>query len=193
MISILEGEIIEVDGSQVVVGCSGVGYAVTVCPDDQGLLRLDDKVRLYVAENIKEDAYDLYGFLHKSRKALYLNLVSVNGVGPKAAIAILSTGSEQQVRKAIAEGDTAFLSRAQGVGKKVAERVVVDLKSKVGLMPSLDATSFLQSTEIQDGDDAVMALVALGYSLADAKAALSDIDSTLDLATRVNLALKGGR
>jgi Holliday junction DNA helicase RuvA len=108
---------------------------VTLCPDDQSSLRLAKEVTLYIAENIKEDAYDLYGFREKSRKELYLQLISVNGVGPKAAMSILGVDSEDEIRRAIAEGDTKLLSSASGVGKKVAERVVVDLKNKVGLLP----------------------------------------------------------
>lgn len=191
MIARLKGTVIEHDGSTVVVECSGVGYGVTVCPDDQGRLSAGSEAFLYIAENIKEDSYDLYGFIDKSRKALYLQLTSVNGVGPKAGISILSVGNEQQIRKAIAEGDTTYLSRAVGVGKKVAERVVVDLKSKVGLLASDDATSFLQTEGIGDNDEAVQALMALGYTLADAKSALSVVDKELSLAQRVSRVLKG--
>lgn len=191
MIARLTGNVIEHASSMVVVDCHGVGYGVTVCPDDQGKLHLGTEVSLYIAENIKEDSYDLYGFIDKSRKELYLQLTSVNGVGPKAGISILSVGSEQQIRKAIAEGDTAYLSRAVGVGKKVAERVVVDLKNKVGLLASEDATSFLQADGVDDNDDAVQALIALGYTVADAKLALSTVDKKLNLSERVSHVLKG--
>lgn len=191
MISRLKGNIIEHDGSMVVLECAGVGYGVTVCPDDQGRLSMGSEASLYIAENIKEDSHDLYGFIDKSRKSLYLQLTSVNGVGPKAGISILSVGSEQQIRRAVAEGDTAYLSRAAGVGKKVAERVVVDLKSKMGLLASDDATSFLQAEGIGDNDEAVQALTALGYTLADAKLALSTVDKSLTLSERVSHVLKG--
>lgn len=191
MIARLIGKILEHDGSAVVIECSGVGYGVTVCPDDQGRLSLGSEASLYIAENIKEDSFDLYGFIDKTRKELYLQLTSVNGVGPKAGISILSVGSEQQIRRAIAEGDTGYLSRAVGVGKKVAERVVVDLKSKVGLLASHDATSFLHEDSVSDNDEAVQALTALGYSLSDAKQALASIDKNLSLAERVSMVLKG--
>jgi Holliday junction DNA helicase RuvA len=191
MISRIEGTVLEHDGAQVIVDCGGVGYGITVCPDEQSSCRLREVVSLYIAENIKEDAHDLYGFRKKSRKELYLQLISVNGVGPKAGMAILSVGDEEEIRRAIAEGDTTFLSRAPGIGKKVAERVVVDLKNKVGLQMSDDATDFLRDDSISDHDEAVQALMALGYSSIDAKFALSAIDKDLPTEKRVKQALRG--
>lgn len=192
MIAKIEGIICDSDETGVIIMTSnGVGYGVQLSNDEQVSLSIGQSVSLYIAENIKEDSHDLYGFLQKSKKELYLQLTSVNGVGPKAAMSILTVDSEDEVRRAIAEGDTALLSRANGVGKKVAERVVVDLKNKVGLLASQDATDFLKDDTLADRDDAVQALVALGYSLIDAKFALSDVDRTLPLDTRVKQALKG--
>lgn len=191
MIARLSGEIIENEGSSVVIDCSGVGYSVAVCQDDLSRLLVGDRVQLFIAENIKEDSHDLYGFYAKSRKELYLQLTSVNGVGPKAAMSILAVDEEDEIRRAIAEGDTSLLSRASGVGKKVAERIVVDLKNKVGLMASNDATDFLRDDSISDHDDAVQALVALGYSVLDAKFALSSVDRDLPVDKRVKQALRG--
>lgn len=191
MIARLEGEVLENESSFVVINCGGVGYQVTVGLDDQASLSVGSREVLYIAENIKEDSHDLYGFRVKSKKYLYLQLTSVNGVGPKAAMAILAVDSEDEIRRAIAEGDTALLSRASGVGKKVAERVVVDLKSKVGLMASEDATDFLRDDSIADSDEAVQGLVSLGYSMIDAKFALSSIDRDLSPEKRIKLALKG--
>ncbi len=191
MIARLSGVVIENEGSSVVIDCNGVGYQVSVCQDDQGHLVIGDNVELFIAENIKEDTHDLYGFRAKSKKELYLQLTSVNGVGPKAAMAILAVDSEDELRRAIAEGDTALLSRASGVGKKVAERIVVDLKNKVGLMASDDATDFLRDDSISDHDEALQALVALGYSVIDAKFALSSVDADLSVEKRVKQALRG--
>jgi len=191
MIARLFGEIVENEGTAVVIDCGGVGYFVTVCQDDMSRLMVGDKAQLFIAENIKEDAHDLYGFYAKSRKELYMQLTSVNGVGPKAAMAILAVDEEDEIRRAIAEGDTALLSRASGVGRKVAERIVVDLKNKVGLMASNDATDFLRDDSISDHDDAVQALVALGYSVIDAKFALSSVDKDLPVDKRVKQALRG--
>lgn len=188
MIARLRGEVIEHEDSRVIVDCSGVGYGVQVCYDEQQRLTLGSKCDLYIAEQIKEDAHELFGFSSKSRRQLFGLLISVNGVGPKAGMAILNIGSEGQVRSAIASGDTKFISAAKGVGKKVAERAVVDLKNKVGLQASDDATDFLN--DVSMGDEAVEALTALGYSSQDSVEILRNIDIDLPTSERIKLALK---
>lgn len=190
MIARLSGEVLEHDGTQVVVVCGGVGYGVYVCSDEQQKLTLGTLADLYIAEQIKEDGHELFGFRNKSRRELFRLLNSVTGVGPKAAMAILNIGSEAQVRAAIAGGDAKFITAAQGVGKKVAERVIVDLKSKVGLEVGDDATSFLG--DASENDEAVAGLVALGYSTADAAQALRGVDAALPANERIKAALKGG-
>lgn len=189
MIARIRGEVIEHDGMQVIIDCNGVGYAVEVAVDEQSKLPIGTRADLYIAENIKEDLHDLYGFSARSRKLLFALLISVNGVGPKAAMAIMNIGSEGQVRGAIASGDIKFITAAKGIGKKVAERVVVDLKNKVGLSSSDDATGFL--SEATTSDEAVQALVALGYSSQDAVERLRGIDSSLSTNERIKQALKG--
>jgi Holliday junction DNA helicase RuvA len=191
MIARLRGDVIEHDGAQVVVECAGVGYGVHICVDEQAALPVGRTCDLFIAEQIKEDAHELFGFSKRSRKDLFLLLISVNGVGPKAAMAIMNIGSESQVRAAIASGDTKFITAAKGVGRKVAERAVVDLKSKVGLVASEDATDFLSDASVTD--EAVEALTALGHSPQDAAQLLRGIDSTLSTSERVTRALKGGR
>lgn len=191
MIARLRGEVIEHEDDRVIVDCGGVGYGVLVCHDEQQQLSLGSKTELYIAEQIKEDAHELYGFKAKSRKQLFSLLISVNGVGPKAAMAILNIGSEGQVRSAIASGDTKFITAAKGVGKKVAERAIVDLKSKVGLEASDGAVDFLQ--DASSTDEAVEALTALGHSAQDAAELLRGIDPGLSTGERVTRALKGNR
>ncbi len=189
MIARLRGEIIEHDGSQVVVDCNGVGYGVEVAVDEQSKLPVGTKADLFITESIKEDSHNLFGFAQKSRRLLFGLLTSVNGVGPKAGMAIMNIGSESQVRAAIASGDTKFISAAKGIGKKVAERVVVDLKNKVGLEASDDATDFLGGAPTTD--EAVQALVSLGYSSEDAVERLRGIDSNLKAEDRIKQALRG--
>ncbi len=191
MIVRVRGTIIEHDNDMVVVDCNGIGYGVHVCFDEQQRLSSDTSCDLFIAEMIKEDAHELFGFSQKSRKQLFDLLTSVNGIGPKAAMAILNVGSEGQVRSAIASGDTKFISAAKGVGKKVAERAVVDLKNKVGLQASDDATDFLGAPAVTD--DAVEALVALGHTPQDAVELLKGIDTTLATNERIKRALKARR
>jgi Holliday junction DNA helicase RuvA len=191
MIAQLRGKVIDREDSQVVIDCNGVGYGVNVCVDELSVVTLGSDCTLYIAEQIKEDAHELYGFSKKSRKDLFKLLISVNGVGPKAGMAIMNTGSEAQVRSAIANGDIKFISTAKGVGKKVAERAVVDLKNKVGLAASESATDFLSDANITD--EAVEALVALGHTPQDAAELLRGIDTKLSTGQRVSMALKDKR
>jgi holliday junction DNA helicase RuvA len=189
MIARIRGKVIEHDAATAVVDCGGVGYGVHVCHDEQAKLAVGASCDLFIAERIKEDSHELYGFAAKSRKLLFDLLTSVTGVGPKAAMAILNIGSEGQVRSAIASGDTKFITAAKGVGKKVAERAVVDLKNKVGLQVSEDATDFLSDAVATD--EAVEALIALGHNAVDAALMLRGIDPSLPSSERIKLALRG--
>jgi Holliday junction DNA helicase RuvA len=190
MIATLEGLLTEKTNDFVVLECAGVGYGVFVSFEDFGALETGNPAKLYIYEHIRESSHDLFGFKTIEAKALFEQLLSVNGVGPKMALAILSIANLSHVRKAIASGDTKFITQAGGVGKRVAERVVVDLKDKVGIDASDDATSFLSLRTANPNDEALQGLVALGYSVQDAAEALKDIDSKLDAAERIKLALK---
>lgn len=189
MIATLEGKVSQKIGDLVVVDCGGVGYGINVTFEDFGALNADEKAKLFIYEHIRENSHDLYGFRNLETKLLFEQLLTVNGVGPKMAMAIMSLANSGQVRKAIAAGDTKFISQAAGVGKRVAERVVVDLKDKVGLLSDENATDFLTASA-NPNDEAVQALVALGYSVQDAALALQKIDSKLPVEERVKAALK---
>lgn len=189
MIATLEGTIDQKIGDQVVLKCGGVGYGLLVTFEDFGALNTGDETKLFIYEHIRENAHDLFGFRNLETKFLFEQLLSVNGVGPKMALAILSVASASHVRQAIAAGDTKFISQATGVGKRVAERVVVDLKDKVGLTSDDNATDFL-TTSANPSDEALQGLVALGYSVQDAANALKGIDDKLSTEERIKLALK---
>lgn len=189
MIATLEGKVSEKTNDQVVIECGSLGYGVFVDFEDFGALNVGDNAKLYIYEHIRENTHDLFGFRGLGTKQLFESLLSVNGVGPKMALAILSVANAQQVRAAIAGGDTKFISQANGVGKRVAERVVVDLKDKVGLSAADDATDFL-SAAANPNDEALQGLVALGYSVNDAAMALAKIDTKLSPGERIRQALK---
>lgn len=188
MIATLNGSVSEKTTEMVVLDCGGVGYGLYVAYEDYGLLEVGQKTKLYVYEHIRENSHDLFGFTKLATKQLFELLLSVNGVGPKMALSILSIANTNAVKTAIAGGDTKFIAQANGVGKRVAERVVVDLKDKVGLSSSDDATSFLAGAGISD--EAVQGLIALGYTAGDAQEALKNVDSKLSTEERVKLALK---
>lgn len=190
MIATLEGKVTEKIGELVVVDVRGVGYGVLVPLEDYSKLLNGDIVKVYVYEQIRENIHDLYGFTKLDTKRLFELLLEVTGVGPKMALSILGIGTSDAVRQAIASGDTKFIQAATGVGKRVAERVVVELKDKVGLVATASDSLFI-GTAVAEQDEAVQALLALGYSLPDAANALSAIDVGLSTEERVKLALKG--
>jgi Holliday junction DNA helicase RuvA len=191
MIATLTGMITEKTTDIVVLDAAGVGYGIYVTTEDHGALSSGQRAKLYIYEHIRENSYDLFGFVRPDTKKLFELLLSVNGIGPKMALNVLSTGTADDVRAAIATGDLKFIQAAQGVGKRVAERVVVELKDKVGLEGvDLSTTGLLQSDTKLLGDEAVEALVALGFSPQDANKALQGVDSSLSTEERVKTALK---
>lgn len=191
MIATLRGLVTEKLADTVIVEAGGVGYGLLVTVEDYGSLQLEQTAKLYVYEHIRETAHDLFAFTKLDTKNLFEQLLTVNGVGPKMALSILSIGSAAAVRTAIAAGDTKYISQAAGVGKRVAERVVVDLKDKVGLVGvDLSATGLLQSEAALSSDEAVQALMSLGYQAADAAKALEQVDDALPTEERVKQALR---
>lgn len=190
MIATLTGTIAEKLPDMLVLDVRGVGYGLLMPLTDYARLAVGDPAKIYVYEHIREASHDLFGFMQLDTKRLFEQLLNVTGVGPKMAISILNTGNPNDVRLAIAEGNVKFLQAASGVGKRVAERVVVDLKDKVGLISSDTATTFLQDSSLPNGDDAVQALIVLGFSPGDAVIALQNIDTGLPTEERIRLALR---
>lgn len=191
MIATLTGVVAEKTTDMVVVDVNGVGYGLLVTNEDYGRLHTGDVAKVYVYEHIRENAHDLFGFTSLDTKQLFELLLGVNGVGPKMALSVLNTGAANDVRAAIASGNVKSIQKASGVGKRVAERIVVELKDKVGLAGvDLATTGILQSDAQLLKDEAVEALVALGYSAADAASALSSVSRELPLEDRIKQALK---
>lgn len=191
MIAFLNGVVVEKSAESVVIDVGGVGYGVLMPAEDYTTLASGDPAKLYIYEHIREASHDLYGFTKRETKKLFEQLLEVNGIGPKMALSILSVGSVDSVKQAIASGDTKYIQTASGVGKKVAERIVVELKDKVGLVSTADNDALFMSSTQAGQDEAVQGLLALGYSLPDAVKALSDIDGKLSTEDRIRLALKG--
>lgn len=191
MIALLSGVVAEKTLDMVILDVSGVGYGLLVAGEDYARLTIGDRAKLYVYEHIREQAHDLYGFLSIDYKSLFEQLLSVTGIGPKMALNVLNTGNSQEVRQAIARGDVKYIQKANGVGKRVAERIVVELKDKVGLAGvDLASTGLLQSDASLSGDEAVEALVALGYSPQDAAKALAHVKSDASTEERIKQALR---
>jgi Holliday junction DNA helicase RuvA len=191
MIATLNGEVSEKLIDRAIVDVNGLGYGIYITHEDYGRLNLSETVKLYIFEYIREQSHDLFGFLERDTLKLFEQLLNVNGVGPKMAINVLSIGSSQEVKRSIASGDVKYMQQASGVGRRVAERIVVELKDKVGLIAAdMEATGLFKATEAQTKDEAVEALVALGYNSADAVYALQEIDANLPTEERIKQALK---
>lgn len=193
MIATLTGTIAEKISSQVVLDVGGVGYGVLVTSADFGSLTIGELYKLYIYENIKEDTHDLYGFKSLENQQLFEQLLSVKNVGPKVGLAVLDIGTMNDVKIAISGGDVKKLQTAKGVGKRAAEQIVVELRDKVGAPVGVGADAVVNRTSVNQQDEAVQALVALGYSDADAQVALHNIDKTLSVEDRIKQALGGVR
>ena len=190
MIAHIRGKITEKFGNSLIIDVAGVGYEITVPTPDFDAVILDEEKKFFTYHSIRENAEELYGFSSLMAKKLFELLISVQGVGPKAGIAILSLAEPEEVRNAIANADTAFISKASGVGKKSAERVIVDLRDKVGIPSHYGATATTLPTAADANDEALDALMALGFSLKEASLALEKVDKSLPTEERIKLALK---
>ena len=191
MIAHVSGVVAEKFNSSLIVDVHGVGYEVAVAATDYEVALLNEPIKLFTHHHIREQSQELFGFSSLAAKKLFELLITVQGVGPKAALAILSLGESETVRNAIANSDAAFITKATGVGKKTAERVVVDLSDKVGMPIVYNTTSTGAVQTMSHNDEALEALMALGYTLNDATRALEGVSTDLSTAERVTQALKG--
>lgn len=184
MIAHLSGQLVEKMPSALIVDVGGVGYEVQVAQSDFAGSVVGAPIKVFTHDHLRENAHELFGFSDLAAKQLFEQLISVSGVGPKMALAILSLGNANDIRSALAMSDSAYIQQASGVGKRLAERIVVDLKDKVG-SSSLNVTA-----QLPKGDDALDALLALGYNFHQAGEALRQIDSSLETQTRIKQALQ---
>lgn len=189
MIAHVSGIVTEKFGSSLIVDVSGVGYEIQVAASDFEIALLNEEVKFYTYHHVREQSQELFGFSSLAAKKLFELLITVQGVGPKAALAILSISDSETVRNAIASSDSVFIARASGIGKKTAERVVVDLSDKVGLAIRTNVDN-RGISDIRTNDEALEALMALGYNLNDATKALEGIPTDISTANRVRQALR---
>ena len=194
MIYYVSGPVTVLEPGLAVIDCAGVGYGCRITAYTAGQLKLNQSARLYVTESIREDAFDLYGFISKEEQHCYELLTSVNGVGPKAAMAILSAGGPQNFTLAVMTGNEKMLTAAQGIGKKIAQRIILELKDKVGGgSAELDFTAGPAAAPVQTGNAAALAHAALqelGYSAAEINAALKGVDPNATTEEMVRHALR---
>ena len=194
MLYYVSGTVTVLEPGLAVIDCNGVGYGCRVTAYTAGQLKLNQNARLYITESIREDAFDLYGFISREEQRCYELLTSVNGVGPKAAMAILSSGGPQNFTLAVMTGDEKMLTAAQGIGKKIAQRIILELKDKIGgSSVELDFSGPAVTVPASQNNHAALAHAALqelGYSPAEINAALKGVDPNATTEEMVRHALR---
>ena len=190
MISRLTGKLIEKNPPQIVIDVNGVGYEADVSMQTfYNLPALGETVQLYTQLVVREDAHLLFGFATADERATFRQLVKVSGIGAKTALGILSAMSADELARAVADEDIKRLSSAPGIGKKTAERMVLELRGKLVFHTAADGL-FAATPAADETDDIVNTLIALGYNEREAKAAIKGIPKGTEVGEGVRLALK---
>ncbi len=185
MISLLQGTIYDIRGNILTLLVGGVGYQVHISPYTAGKLSGESAITLYTHTNVREDALQLFGFLEVAELEMFELLISISGIGPKVALGILAIADPKTIRTAIVNKDPSILTSVSGVGKKTAERVIIELQNKVSDVDIHDASTALGDQE------AIEALTAMGYSMSQARDALKALPADMtDISTRIRKALQ---
>lgn len=188
MIGSLKGKIILKTEKFLIVETGGVGYKINVSPDVLSKAKkTGDEILLWIHTHVREDILDLYGFLERPELEFFEMLINVSGIGPRSALAILGIASTETLKKAIGTGDTSYLTKISGIGKKTADRIVIELRDKMG--------TGLSGVSLQVELDALEALKSLGYGQNEAREALKKVSSDTNTNTKIREALKilGGK
>jgi Holliday junction DNA helicase RuvA len=188
MIGSIKGKIILKKEKLLIVEAGGVGYKISVSPDVLSKTKkLNDEIFLFIHTHVREDAFDLYGFLDYQELEFFEMLIGVSGIGPKGALAILGVATIETLKKAISTGDISYLTKISGIGKKTAEKIVIELRDKMGKVE--------KGSSMQGELDALEALKTLGYSQNEAREALKKVSPDTNTNTKIREALKilGGK
>lgn len=187
MIAYLSGTVKFQEAQGVILLVQGVGYFISVPKRLMEQLHPGVEVELFTYQHVREDALELFGFDSRDDLAMFKQLIQVSGIGPKLGLAALSQYSTAQLQQAIINSDVAFLKSISGIGKKTAERMIIDLKESVTAMPMVSAAPTAGG---RVSPSALEALQALGYSVSEAAEALQGVDSTLPVEEQIKAALK---
>ncbi len=192
MISYIKGVIDTVEHDKVIIENNNMGYNVLMSQSATEALGQGEEIKIYTYLHGKEDAMQLFGFLSKNELEMFKKLISVSGVGPKGGLAILSALPENNLQMAIISGDAKAISKAQGIGAKTAQRIIIELKDKIDLEEMLEVSSEAISSDNSIQSDAIDALIALGYSKTESFNAVKKIsvDENMDVEDILKLALK---
>lgn len=187
MIAKIEGQISYIGNRFLIVDVSGVGYKLFVTNEAISLSKVEESIKLWVHTAVRENSIDLYGFLDIEELSFFKLLLDVSGIGPKSALSTLSVAPVSTLRKAIASGDTTYLNKVSGIGRKTAEKIIIELKDKLKEYEGDIATSQV----MQEERDILEALRTLGYSQDEAREAIKKIPSNMtEMNNRLKEALK---
>ncbi len=184
MISYLEGKIVAKEKNSLILAVNGIGYEVRVTPGLFLQSKIGEQIKIFTYFHIREDAQELYGVTNFEELNFFKQLVSINGIGPKSVLNILALGSIAEIKKAISSSDVTFLTKVSGIGRKIADRIIVELKDK------------LEKVEIKSGEDSsnlgdvIDALTGLGYSLNEARVAIKQVKEIKNTSIALKEALK---
>jgi holliday junction DNA helicase RuvA len=184
VISQIQGIVLDNNEKYIVVNIGGIGFKIYCTSETKEIAKENEKISLFTHLVVKEDALDLYGFITKDELNFFELLISISGIGPKTALNVLNITTVSALKKAITSNDTSHLIKVSGIGKKIAEKIVLELKDKVGVHSG-------EGISLRDEIDAVEALKALGYSQKDAREALQEVDKDIiETGARIKSALK---
>lgn len=199
MIAYVKGIVADIAEDNVVIDVGGIGYNVKISATTAGLIPgMGEEIKMYTYTMVREDAFSLYGFLTKDDLEIFKKCITVNGIGPKGALAILSVMDADSLRFAILSGDAKAISKAPGIGNKTAERLILDLKDKISLEDTFVSKQSAEYAAATSGSDnaaiseAIEALVALGYGQTEAAKAVRNVPDAgnMDAGALLKIALK---
>jgi len=194
MLYSLSGAVVHMGESMLALECGGVAFACNATANTLRNVSMGEETRLFTYLNVREDAIELFGFFSQAELTCFKQLIGVTGVGPKAALAVLSAFTPEQLGFSIAAGDTKSITRAQGVGKKLAERIALELKDKIAAGGNVahpgTNTAFTGNAFIAPDNEALAALLTLGYHQSEAMLALKGIDENASTQEKIRLALR---
>ena len=189
MIDFIEGIVEEITEDKIIISTGGVGFALTASDISRSSVEVDKEYKIFTEMRVREDDITLYGFVTRDERKVFNLLTTVSGVGAKVGMGILSAISLNDIRMAIATSNVKALTKAPGIGKKTAERLILELKDKMGTLDLTNAPQIDIHEEPEDEAELIDALMSLGYNRYESIKASADIDSTLDLSSKIRIAL----
>lgn len=186
MIGYLNGEVVANYDSHLVIDVGGVGYTIVASKNVLSQAGTNSKLKLFIYTHVREDLIQLYGFLELLELKLFRNLISVSGIGPKTAMGIFSVGSRDSIIEAIIKGDVSFFTSVPRLGKKNAQKIIIELKNKFGSIEDLD----LSKIDLKEKDEIIAALTGFGFSRKESLEALKAIKDGKTVEEKIRLALK---